>query len=108
MKIFEIINTANLVQEFTNKDITLPYALRRGLKKNIATFVEEYKTFDEERNKILEDTSLSIDEQNAKIQEILETDIQVDLVKLPENILENVDMSLKDEAILSFMLIPEE
>lgn len=108
MKNFEIIERFNLVQEFINKDIVLPYALRRGIKKNINTLLEEYKIFDEERNKILKDTNLSDEEKELKIKEILETDVDIEFVKVSENVLENIDMSLRDEAILDFMIIPEE
>lgn len=108
MKNFEIIERFNLVQEFINKDIVLPYTLRRGIKKNINTLLEEYKIFDEERNKILKDTNLSDKEKELKIKEILETDVDIEFVKVSENVLENIDMSLRDEAILDFMIIPEE
>jgi hypothetical protein len=107
MRNFEIINTFNLLQEFINKDMVLPYALRRGIRKNADILVAEYKIFDEERNKIFEDTKLSDEEKEIKVKEMLETDVELEFVKVPANVLENIDMTLRDEVILDFMIIEE-
>lgn len=107
MRNFEIINTFNLLQEFVNKDIVLPYTLRRGIRKNADILMSEYKIFDEERNKIIEDVNLSDEEKEIKVKEMLETDVELEFVKVSANVLENIDMTLRDEAILDFMLIEE-
>lgn len=102
MKIFQIIKCANDLGEFVNKNYELPFLLRRAIKKNYKVLYEEYSIFDEERKKLLADG------EKDKITELLNTEIDIELVKVDVNVLADVKMPYKDELLIEFMLSEEE
>lgn len=102
----EVISCINSLNSFVGKDYRLPYELRRAIKKNTNTLLEEYKIYKEELDRISEEITEPAELEKAKIK-LLNTEIEIELIKLPVNILSEIDMSYQDEKLLEFMLIEE-
>ena len=104
MKIFEIINYVNNLDEFIKKDIPVSYKVRRAIIKNRQALIDEYNIFDEERQKLLE-SGKNEDDINKEINDMLyNEEINISFVMINEDDLEIEGMSVKDELILEFMI----
>lgn len=104
MKIFEIINCVNNLDEFIKKDIPVSYKVRRAIIKNRQALIDEYNIFDEERQKLLE-SGKNEDDINKEINDMLyNEEINISFVMINEDDLEIEGMSVKDELILEFMI----
>lgn len=112
MKIVELISNLNNLSKFINKDYELPFLLRRAIKKNYAVMLEEYKIFEETRKPLIDGYDNKSDEEKAiideKCRELLNTEIDIELVKVDVNVLADVKMPYKDELLIEFMLNEEE
>ena len=106
MKIYEIINAINNLNEFIKKKYEIPFTLRRAIKKNHNTLFEEYKIYDEQRKEIVEKEDETV--VNEELKTLLNTDIDVEVVKVNVDVLANIDMPYTDELLIEFMLNEEE
>ena len=106
MKIYEVINAINNLNEFIKKKYEIPFVLRRAIKKNYNTLFEEYKIYDEQRKEIV----AKEDEQSAteELKALLNTDIDVEVVKVNVDVLADIKMPYTDELLIEFMLNEEE
>lgn len=106
MKMFQLIKNVNSVREFVAKNYELPFSLRRAIKKNEKAMIEEYVIFDEERNRI---RTSDIDDEEKKQKEVkmLNEELDIEIIKLPIEILADINMTLADEELISFMLEEE-
>lgn len=112
MKVFEIINAINNLGKFVEKNYELPFSLRRAIKKNHKTLMEEYNIYDEQRKELLADIDSKTDEEKGEIdkkfKELLNTDIDLEIIKVDINALSDIKMPYKDELLIEFMLNEEE
>lgn len=106
MKIYEVINAINNLNEFIKKKYEIPFALRRAIKKNYNVLLEEYKIYDEQRKEIV----AKEDEQSAteELKALLSTDIDIEVVKVNVDVLADIKMPYTDELLIEFMLNEEE
>lgn len=106
MKIYEVINAINNLNEFIKKKYEIPFVLRRAIKKNYNTLFEEYKIYDEQRKEIV----AKEDEQSAteELKALLNTDIDIEVVKVNVDVLADIKMPYTDELLIEFMLNEEE
>lgn len=109
MSNFGIVNVLNNLNSFIEKDKELPYKLHRTIVKNHKTLMDEYKIYNEVREKIIKEYhEESSEEKKAeflkKMEALLNETVTVKIEKLPEDILEGVVLSPKDSMILDFML----
>ena len=106
MKIYEVINAINNLNEFIKKKYEIPFVLRRAIKKNYSVLLEEYKIYDEQRKEIV----AKEDEQSAteELKTLLNTDIDVEVVKVNVDVLADIKMPYTDELLIEFMLNEEE
>lgn len=106
MKIYEVINAINNLNEFIKKKYEIPFVLRRAIKKNYNTLFDEYKIYDEQRKEIV----AKEDEQSAteELKALLNTDIDVEVVKVNVDVLADIKMPYTDELLIEFMLNEEE
>lgn len=124
----QIIANINALNVFINKDIPLPYLARRAIMKNHKMLMEEYKMYRSVYEKLENELRLKVDtrfkgksedemskeekqelaelrEQTAKqIDELLAAEVEVEIYMIPDNLLENLDLSLKDEMAIEFMI----
>ena len=99
MTVQEVIKAVNDTTQFTALDLKLPYLLRRAIRKNINTLVDEYKIFDAERNRILDEGG---DEQ--EIIKMLNEEVEVSIEMISEAELIDVTVSYQDELLIEYML----
>lgn len=106
MKTKEIIANLTNLAKVIRKDIDMPYELRRAMRKNYNTLSEEYKIYEEERTKLI--MQLKAGENDKEIEEkleaILETEVDIDIIKVSESLMETVVCSTSDEMAIQFML----
>ena len=100
----KIIEYANRIDAFKSKGYKIPFDLRRALKKNTTTLVEEYQIFDEARKEIFSG-DLDEDKKNDEVYALLNNEIEVDIIQVPVNILSDIMMDPLDEDLIEFMLI---
>ena len=106
MKIYEIINAINNLNEFIKKKYEIPFVLRRAIKKNYNTLFEEYKIYDEQRKEIVAKEDETI--VNEELKTLLNTDIDIEVVKVNVDVLADIKMPYTDELLIEFMLNEEE
>ena len=123
MQVREVIANINNLAKVIKKEIPMPYPLRRAIRKNYATLSEEYRIFDEERMKIIapiqgaDEGNMSVEELSTfkktkeeigqKIDEMLNAEVDVQIIKVSETALENVDLTVSDEIAIEFMIEEE-
>ena len=107
MKTKEIIANLTNLAKVIRKDIDMPYELRRAMRKNYNTLSEEYKIYEEERSKLIIQLKEGENEKEIeeKLEAILETEVNVDIIKVSESLMENVVCSTSDDMSLQFMLV---
>lgn len=112
MKIVDLINNLNNLSKFIGKDYELPFLLRRAIKKNYNVMLEEYKTFEETKKPLIDGYDEKSDEEKAtideKCRELLNTEIDIEIMKVDVNVLADLKMPYKDELLIDFMLNEEE
>lgn len=112
MKIIEIINNLNNLGKFVEKNYELPFILRRAIKKNHKALMEEYNIYDEQRKELLADIDNKTAEEKAEIdkkfREFLNTEIDLEIIKVDINVLADIKMPYKDELLIAFMMNEEE
>ena len=108
MKLIDVLNMANELHQFSQKEILLPYIVARTINKNMIALEEERKLFETQRSILAKDYDDKNDEEKAiidkKFQELLQTEVSIELDKIPENLISNDDslrLTMKDIAILS-------
>ena len=106
MKIYEIINAINNLNEFIKKKYEIPFVLRRAIKKNYNALYEEYKIYDEQRKEIVAKEDETI--VNEELKTLLNTDIDIEVVKVNVDVLADIKMPYTDELLIEFMLNEEE
>lgn len=106
MKIYEVINAINNLNEFIKKKYEIPFVLRRAIKKNYNTLFDEYKIYDEQRKEIVAKEDETI--VNEELKTLLNTDIDVEVVKVNVDVLADIKMPYTDELLIEFMLNEEE
>lgn len=106
MKIYEIINAINNLNEFIKKKYEIPFVLRRAIKKNYNVLYEEYKIYDEQRKEIVAKEDETI--VNEELKTLLNTDIDIEVVKVNVDVLADIKMPYTDELLIEFMLNEEE
>lgn len=106
MKIYEIINAINNLNKFVEKKYEIPFALRRAIKKNYNVLLEEYKIYDEQRKEIIAKEDETV--VNEELKTLLNTDIDVEVVKVNVDVLADIKMPYTDELLIEFMLNEEE
>ena len=106
MKIYEVINAINNLNEFIKKKYEIPFVLRRAIKKNYNTLFDEYKIYDEQRKEIVAKEGETI--VNEELKTLLNTDIDVEVVKVNVDVLADIKMPYTDELLIEFMLNEEE
>lgn len=120
MQVREVIANINSLAKVIKKDVSMPYSLRRAIRKNYATLYEEYRLFDEERMKIItpiqgaDEGNMSVEELSTfkktkeeigqKIDEMLNAEVDIQIIKVSETALENVDLTVSDEIAIEFMI----
>lgn len=106
MKIREIITNLNNLAKVIRKDMDMPYELRRAMRKNYKALSEEYGLYEEERVKLKKKMEEGTEEKDvaAELETILDTEVNIDIVKVSESVLETVVCSASDEMLLQFML----
>lgn len=109
MKIREVIANLNNLAKVIRKEIQMPYELRRAIRKNYKVLVEEYSLYEEERNKLKKRLNEGANEQEVEkeLENILELEVNVDIIKVSESVMESVTCSPSDEMLLQFMLIED-
>ena len=106
MKIYEVINAINNLNEFIKKKYEIPFVLRRAIKKNYNMLYEEYKIYDEQRKEIVAKEDETV--VNEELKALLNTDIDVEVVKVNVDVLADIKMPYTDELLIEFMLNEEE
>ena len=106
MKIYEVINAINNLNEFIKKKYEIPFVLRRAIKKNYNVLYEEYKIYDEQRKEIVAKEDETV--VNEELKALLNTDIDVEVVKVNVDVLADIKMPYTDELLIEFMLNEEE
>ena len=106
MKIYEVINAINNLNEFIKKKYEIPFVLRRAIKKNYNVLLEEYKIYDEQRKEIVAKEDETV--VNDELKTLLNTDIDVEVVKVNVDVLADIKMPYTDELLIEFMLNEEE
>ena len=106
MKIYEVINAINNLNEFIKKKYEIPFVLRRAIKKNYNVLLEEYKIYDEQRKEIVAKEDETV--VNEELKALLNTDIDVEVVKVNVDVLADIKMPYTDELLIEFMLNEEE
>ena len=106
MKIREIMTNLTNLTKVIRKDVDMPFELRRAMRRNYKVLSEEYGLYEEERIKLKKKLEEGTEEKEvaAELEKILDTEIDIDLIKVSENILETVVCSTSDEMLLQFML----
>ena len=104
MKNIEIINCINNLDEFIKKDIPVSYKVRRAIVKNRQALIDEYKLFEEERNRLVESGKKDEELHNELNNILYNEDIDMSFVMIDASDLEIDGMSVKDELILEFMI----
>ena len=106
MKIREIMTNLTNLAKVIRKDVDMPFELRRAMRRNYKVLSEEYGLYEEERIKLKKKLEEGTEEKEvaAELEKILDTEIDIDLIKVSENILETVVCSTSDEMLLQFML----
>lgn len=107
MRIREIVVILSNLTKVIRKDIDMPYELRRAIRKNYKLLTDEYILYEEERDKLKTKLKEGVDEHKVEkeLEEILETEVNIDIIKVPESIMESVLCSASDEMSLQFMLV---
>lgn len=98
----EIITHLNSLNEFTKDKI--PVKLSYAIAKNIKTMLSEYKIFSEQRNNIMEECKDDPDEQNKKLSELLNIDVNIDIHMVDFSDIEGIELSVKDASTIEFMV----
>lgn len=118
MKNIEIINVIKAVNDFVGKDKEIPVKVSYAITKNVKSLMQEIEAYEKEREKIvaaceeamaeLEDEQKKKkceDERNCKIKELLEIEVEVNIHKIPFEVLENCsNLTTKDLLALDFMI----
>lgn len=97
----QIIDTLNGITTIIQRKDVLPYAVRRAIRKNYRTLLDEYNIFDEARN-TLESTTKN--ERDEKIKEMLNTNVDLEIIYIEEGQLDGCPFSVVDEMALEFMI----
>lgn len=114
MKLSEIINNAKALSSFIEKDnIQLPYKYSRAMVKNMKVLKEECELFDAKRQKLAMGFAEKSDDEkneiNNKIMEMVETDISIEILTIPESVISTCgNISAKDLMALDFMIDEDE
>lgn len=91
------------------KECNIPFSvtLAHKINRNIKKLIEEVEPYEEDRQKIMNE-SISDDEKNKKISELLlcETDIQLNMIDIKE--LEGIQLTLSQMDILDIMIKKED
>ena len=107
MKNIEIISHINGLQDVITRHAKdrLPVKLSYSINKNHKRLMEEYRSYEEEYNK-LDDKSKEMGESgpSSELKELLEIDVEVDLVKVSINEIRSDILTYEDISILDFML----
>lgn len=108
MNMKEIIGAINGTYEFAGKGYKFTYPLRRAMRMNLRALEPEYKIFDEERNRILSEAESTDPNEIAfaekKVLEMMEYKVKVDIEKVPESELKNVETTYYEEKLIDYML----
>ena len=106
MKIREIMTNLTNLTKVIRKDVDMPFELRRAMRRNYKVLLEEYGLYEEEKIKLKKKLEEGTEEKEvaAELEKILDTEIDIDLIKVSENVLETVVCSTSDEMLLQFML----
>lgn len=107
MKTKEIIANLTNLAKVIRKDIDMPYELRRAMRKNYNTLSEEYKIYEAERSKLIKQLKEGENEKEIeeKLEAILETEVDINIIKVSETLMETVVCSASDEMAIQFMLV---
>ena len=102
MKLRNVIANFSNLAKVIQKEIPVPFALRRAIRKNYNTLKEECLLFEDER-KILK-IQCEGEELQAKIEEMLDTEVNVEIAKVSETMLDIDGLTVTDEMALEFMI----
>ena len=112
MNMKEIISAINNTDKFCRKEYKLPYSVRRAIRKNLVVLGAEYTIFDAERERMLAESGDDKEATQAVCEEIIkimEQEVEVDIEKVPESDLSNLELPYLDELAIDYMLLwPEE
>lgn len=114
MKLGKIIENAKSLNAFIEKDsIQLNYQYSRAMVKNMQTLKNECELFESERQKLAVGFAEKTDEEKAEINnqimEMLETDIDIEILKIPVGVIAiDNKISAKDLMALDFMIDEDE
>ncbi len=108
IKNFELINMINGLNKFVGKDMPLPVRVSYAINRNIKKLVDEYKTYDEERTKIMdgyeEKTKEEKREADEKLAQLLNIKTEVDIHNITTDDIFSCNMlSVNDIEALGFM-----
>lgn len=108
-KLVKILDAHQVLMKMA--DVKLPYAVARKLSKITKITTEEMTEFEKSRDEIAgrwREVEASEEERNAgymtEINEILVADIDVEFPKLKEAELETIEFSLRDLAVIDFLI----
>ena len=108
IKNIELVKCVNgLISLQKECNIQFSVTLAHKINRNIKKLIEEVKPYEEDRQKIMNE-SISDDEKNKKISELLlcETDIQLNMIDIKE--LEGIQLTLNQMDILDIMIKKED
>lgn len=97
----QIIDTLNGITAIIQRKDVLPYAVRRAIRKNYHTLLDEYNIFDEARNTL---ENVTEREREEKIKEMLNTNVDLEIIYIDEGQLDGCPFSVADEMTLEFMI----
>lgn len=96
----QIINAINGIAAIINRNDILPYTVRRAIRKNYNTLMEEYSIYDEQRGLITNNDCFN----EEKLTELLNQNVDVNIAYINECEFENCPFTIKDEMALEFMI----
>ena len=104
IKNLEVVGILNGLNTFIQKDKDVPFKVYRAVTKNHKTLMNEYEIYDKVRRKIITECGNNEKECLEKMQALLDEEVTVGIDMIPESVLEDVELSIKDRLALDFMV----
>ncbi len=109
MQNIEMVNIANGVTEFIQKEKAIPVKVSYAISKNISKLMEELKPYEEERKKLMEGFDDKPENEKkevmSKLEELLKIENEVDVHTIQMQDIETCEcITTKEFMLLEFMI----
>lgn len=109
IKLIKILDAHQVLMQFA--DVKMPYGATRKLSAITKITGDEMAAFEKKRDELAEvwrEKDITDEERNkgyaAEINEILNSELDIELPKIKEDLIEKLEFSLRDLAIIDFLI----